>query len=219
MPWNTTWPDGTVSVEDNQPTGQQNTTYVETTINTDHFFNESANEDGHHRFVQCQKSGTAATPTDIALATDMDGAYYVRAKSAAESTANQDVQPFYINNKVVDVAGTTQVMQLLGMRACAVFTGQLVNGACTLVYSHNVASVTRTSAGNYTVVYTDSLPSENYMVQGDCIVNNSSPGLLTLQQGAAVSDVKTTTNLKLRTFRGSASAIDPVQGWFFCFGG
>jgi hypothetical protein len=63
MPWNSTSPLGSVSVKDNRPIQQQNTTYIEVTMgnsivgtntNTtrDHFWNVGTNEDGRHRFIQ-----------------------------------------------------------------------------------------------------------------------------------------------------------------------
>lgn len=76
MPWNSTFPLGSVSVKANRPIGQQNTTYIETTMgnsivgtNTDttrdHFWNVGSDEDGRHRFIQSVGfTSTAAAPND-----------------------------------------------------------------------------------------------------------------------------------------------------------
>lgn len=63
MPWHSTFPLGTVSVKQNESIGQDNTTYIETTMgntivgsNTsttrDHFWDVGSDEDGRHRFIQ-----------------------------------------------------------------------------------------------------------------------------------------------------------------------
>ena len=51
MTWNSTWPIGTISVKDNRATGAENTAYIETTEKVDHFWNESAPNDGKHKKV------------------------------------------------------------------------------------------------------------------------------------------------------------------------
>lgn len=94
MTWNAVWPDGTKAVGQNTTTGQQNTTYVETTVNTDHYFDVGANEDGHHRFVQMAKNETGGMPSDPSIATGMDGVTYLK-------EINGRVQGFYQNTNGV----------------------------------------------------------------------------------------------------------------------
>ena len=72
MPWNSTWPNGATSVRANQPTGQQNTTYVETTVKKDHYFNEDATKDGYHKKASMPTFGS--TPS---IPAGTDGVYYV----------------------------------------------------------------------------------------------------------------------------------------------
>lgn len=88
MPWNSTWPNGAVSVKQNRPTGQQNTSYIETTMNIDHYWNIGSNYDGHHKFVQMPNQAS-----DIPLAGAMDGAIYIKTVSAS----NPRVEGFYRN--------------------------------------------------------------------------------------------------------------------------
>ncbi len=52
MPWNPDWPIGNKSVKFNESPGQENTTYLETTLKINHYFDESAPNDGKHKFVQ-----------------------------------------------------------------------------------------------------------------------------------------------------------------------
>lgn len=101
MPWNSTWPIGSVSVKANRTAGQQNTTYIETTMgnsvvgtNTnatrDHFWNVGSNEDGRHRFVQSPAFTVGTNPTDPVIGTGMDTVLYAK-------TTNGRVQWFHRN--------------------------------------------------------------------------------------------------------------------------
>lgn len=101
MPWNSTWPVGNVSVKTNRTSGQQNTTYTETTMgnsvigtNTvttrDHFWNVGANEDGRHRFIQSPAFTVGSVATDPVIGTGMDGVRYLK-------TVSGRVQGFYRN--------------------------------------------------------------------------------------------------------------------------
>ena len=89
MPWNSTWPVGSVSVKANRTTGQQNTTYTEvtmgnsivgtnTTSTRDHFWNVGANEDGRHRFIQSPSFTVGGNPTDPVVGTGMNAVMYLK---------------------------------------------------------------------------------------------------------------------------------------------
>ncbi len=61
MTWNSTWPLGSASVKANRLTGNQNTSYIESTLKVNHYFNESPA--GKHKFVSLPiyvDPGTAA---------------------------------------------------------------------------------------------------------------------------------------------------------------
>lgn len=101
MPWNSTWPVGTSSVKTNRTSGQENTTYIETTMgnsvlgtNTvttrDHFWNVGANEDGRHRFIQSPAFTVGGLSADAVVGTGMDGVLYLK-------TVLGRVQGFYRN--------------------------------------------------------------------------------------------------------------------------
>jgi|TARA_Y100000310_G_scaffold294822_1_gene325600 hypothetical protein len=49
-------------------------------------------------------------------------------------------------------------------KAWAEFTGRTDNDACTVAYSNNITSITRTDTGDYSVVFTTALPSDKYTV-------------------------------------------------------
>ena len=216
MSWNSTSPDGTKSVKDNNPIIQANTTYTETEMNKDHFWNIGADEDGRHKFAQMPKytDGAVATPTSPTLGAGMDLAYFSRLKTAIEATAQQDVQPYARN--------ASAIMQLLGIRACGVF-----NSAGALSYSHN-CTLARTGEGRFTATFTSALPSVNYVVLGGAIANSATTNdVLTCAVEAAASlvGIKTVNFVKLRTVLTSGgstptrSSKDPLQAYFVVFGG
>lgn len=89
MGWNSTWPDGSKSVKQNETTGKENTNYIKATLNIDHFFNFGTNEDGHHRFVNMIKQAS-----DVSIATGMDGVLYLKEVSAS----NSRIELFYRNS-------------------------------------------------------------------------------------------------------------------------
>lgn len=121
MPWNSVWPDGSKSVKNNQPTGQQNTTYLEDTLVQDHFFNEGATLDGHHRFMQLVAYTSGGSPANPTIATGMDGVLYTRSVQStnqilwrnlsAVSAANPDgitqVTPIYLTG-TVNITSTSE---------------------------------------------------------------------------------------------------------------
>lgn len=92
MVWNSLYPDGTKSVKQNTLPGQQNTTYSETTLNQDHFWNIGTNEDGNHKRVSMEDYASTAigAPADSPIPTGMDGVYYLK-------PANGRIAGFYRN--------------------------------------------------------------------------------------------------------------------------
>jgi len=80
MVWNSLWPDGTKSVKQNTVPGQQNTTYTETSMNNDHYWNIGTDEDGHHKAVQMKQFANSAVgaPSDAPISTGMEGVMYLK---------------------------------------------------------------------------------------------------------------------------------------------
>ena len=195
MPWNPTYPNGAVSVKANETPGLENTTYTETTLNNDHYWNIGSDEDGRHKFVNMPNQDP-----EPSIATGMDGLLY--------AFENVSSQPFFKNND--------SVMQLLGIRAMAVF-----NGSGTLAYSYNVSGVGG-SGGSYTINYTNALPNNNYLVLGGAIRNDSDAtkeSLFEIQGATSLNSVKSTTLVKVMTKSDGGSFHAPLQAWVVCFGG
>ncbi len=223
MAWHSTAPVGSQSVKANRTILQDNTTYTEVTMGNsvvgtnavttrDHFWNVGANEDGRHRFIQSPGFTVGGLPTDPVIGTGMDSVDYSKLKLVAESAAQQDVQPFFRN--------TTGIMQVCAIRAMAVFN--VVAGVVTIVYSHNVASVTRTATGRFTVTYTTALPSNAYLVSGMAIRNDSALAtelIFEMQAATSLNTVKSTTIVRVMTNSDGGTAHDPLQAWVYCFGG
>lgn len=85
--WNSTAPDGTKSVKTNRPILQTNTTYIETNMQLDHFWNEDETKDGYHK-----KTSMVKQASDPAIPTGTDGVFYVK------DTAEGRAEGFYRNS-------------------------------------------------------------------------------------------------------------------------
>lgn len=86
--WNPVWPNGAVSVRANTIPGQQNTNYINSIENVNHYWNVGANFDGNHRFIQMPNQAI-----DVALTASMDGALYIKPASVNDPSINL----FYVN--------------------------------------------------------------------------------------------------------------------------
>lgn len=213
MTWNPDTPLGTISVKDNRSRFVNNNTYTESKMNVDHYWNIGGDEDGHHKFVQCPKTETGGTPSDPTVATGMDGAIYLKQKTAVESPDFQGVLPYFKDSQV-----TPGIMEILGIRACCVFS--VSAGIVTQEYSHNV-TVVRNSIGDFTATFTVSLPSANYIFLGGAHLPTSLNSMRAIVPSGASS--KTTALVKMQTLRDNINENfdprDPLQAWFVVFGG
>lgn len=235
MPWHAVWPMGTDSVRTNRTPGQENTAYLDTTLKLDHFWNEGADESGHHKWAQtvATNDATPAVATNVALATGMDLVYYSRFKTATESTVAQDTQPF-VKNRGGDLAPfPLGVMQLLGARAVCVFN---CSGAAPvqadLVYSHNIRAITgvpandgvdRNFIGTYTIRFDQALHTDNYLVFGGAMRDTPNtqflPTIFSVSSGTSVAARKNTVQVVVTFTQTNGQAIDPLQFWVACIGG
>lgn len=91
MPWNQVFPLGTSQVSQAPPLFQQNWAFLNTNINTDHFFNTGVPTEGHHQFVQLLDQGAAA------LAAGMNAVLYTRGTGGSGTIQ----EPFWTNTNVV----------------------------------------------------------------------------------------------------------------------
>lgn len=92
MVWHSVSPVGGLSVKANVAIQDDNTTYTETNLNKDHFWNIGVDEDGHHKSVNMENFADTAVgaPVDAPIATGMDGVLYLK-------TTSGRVQGFYRN--------------------------------------------------------------------------------------------------------------------------
>lgn len=199
MPWNTTCPVGGNSVKDNNSVIQDNITYIKTTMQNDHYWDEDATKDGYHKKVSLINQSPAPS-----LPAAMNGLIY--------AFVNVSTQPYFRNS--------ADIMQLLGIRACAVF-----NASGTIAYSFNVTSVSHPSTGNFTLNFTNALPNNNYLVLGGAIRDTSSSGsssselIFEIPGASTLTNVKSTALVKVMCKSDGGTFHDPLQMWAVCFGG
>jgi hypothetical protein len=188
-------------------------------------------EDGRHKWVQTVATNDADSTltTNVARATGMDLVYFSRFKTAVEATANQDCQP-YVKNLGAALEATPYplgVMQLLGIRAMAVFdVVQAAPYTVSIVYGHNASAITFTLdlgvPNIYTLTFTNALPTANYLVLGGVVCANatSDAAYFVLPSAGALTNTKSTTSVKFQ-FKsvGSTASRTPLQGWIVVFGG
>lgn len=194
MTWNSTCPNGSVSVKDNNTVISQNMSFTNTKMQNDHYWADDATKAGYHKKVDMVKEASAPTLVN-------DGVIY--------ALDNVSTQPFFRNS--------SDIMQLLGVRAMAVF-----NSAGTLAYNYNVSSVSNSSTGKYTINYTNALPNTNYLVLGGAIRNDSDTSkelIFYVQAATSVSTVKSTSLVKVMCKSDGGSLTAPLQMWVVCFGG
>ena len=206
MVWRTTAPDGTQSVRANKTILQDNTDYITTNMALDHFWNAGGVTDGHHKHVELVDKAVAPT-----LDAGMNGMLY--------AFANANSKPYYING-----VGAGTIMEILGIRACAAFS-YAAAAAQPLIYSYNVASVTRTATGKYTVTYTNALPNKNYLILGTAARKVAAVPFdrgiqFCVQANTAIGNVKVEGSCKIsmHTHTGDITN-DYLEGYILCFGG
>lgn len=203
MSYTTNTPRGDLLPVDERPRFQNNFTYIQTNLRDDHFWNEDANLDGHHRRMalpDIADTGITLTGSDpSALPTDATGQFYVRPKTSNESPEAQNSEPFYMMND----GAANQFLQL-GVRAMVTF--RVASNAITLNsngdpwdYQHNVSGVTRNAAGLFTVTFATALPTTRYCVVATCEADgtgNTSTIFTSVRNGT-----KLTTSVGIRTAR------------------
>ena len=240
MPYNSVWPDGTVSVKANEATGKQNTTFVEVELKKDHYFNEDATNDGHHKKVEMPNIADIANdpfaldangdPT--VLSASQECMLYTRKKTATEATATQQDEPFAYT--IEDPTGTpvNHIMQL-GFRAMVCFEGSALQPTqAKVTYTHNIklqdvgtainSGVYRVSKGIYVIKFLVNLPSPNYVVFGSGIRNDSGVSKdlgMYVFGSTSISNVKTSSFVKVMFKSNSGDLYDPLQGFIAICGG
>lgn len=233
MVWNSTAPDGTKSVGQNTTILQSNTTYTETTMNLDHYWNIGANEDGRHKWMQTVATNDADTAlaTNVARAAGIDLVYFSRFVTETESPNNQEAYPF-VKNMGESGEGTPYplgVMQLLGIRAMCIFNVTGNGATITQLFTFNIKEqvgltegIIRDSPGKFRAEFSNNLPSENYLVLGGCVnTTENARFIFNMRPSTSVSSAKDTTRIRFynQDMNDESSTLDPSQCWFVCFGG
>jgi len=214
MVWTPNWPDTTKSVRTNGPTGSANSAYIDTTMNLDHYWNAGGTDDGHHKWAQMKD---LTTDPKLSLIAGDYGMICAKAKAAAESPDNQDIQPFYVNENT-NAPVSTQLMQLMGIRSCGLVT--ITPGAPPTVvtnYSHNMTSITYVETGVYTVTF-PLLPTANYL-PFVMALRNGAAGLSAYATIGATTKTTTGFNILVQRQEDISTRTDPAQLWYFVFGG
>jgi len=230
MAWSSLAPDPAKSVKANQPIIAANTVYTEITLGgvangsanststKDHYWNIDSNFDGRHRYINSPAYTTSsAGAVDPVIGAGMDCVLYAKRKTVAEAAAQQDVQWFLKNT-------SSQVMQMLGIRACMLFQWNAIDPtAPTVLYAHNCtldasALHAGTSTNIFSINFTTTLPSANYLAFGGAANSGSLYLSVVPYNGATLGDIKTTTFMKFMITSVSGN-YTPFQVWAFCFGG
>lgn len=173
-----------------------NFTRLKTIINADHVFNDTAQStDGLHR--QCTML-TRAQP--VALPMGSNAILYSWIDAFGQT------QLRYYN-------GTNDFQLTPGIVAAVNFNGTGANGVKTMRSQLNVASVTKTGTGAYTIAFTTALPNNNYIVQ--CTGMRNAVGDVSngyVKGDATYGNSVSTTFIKVEFNGGSSSLADVLMG-------
>lgn len=199
MPWNSTFPVGTVSVKANKTVGQQNTSYIETTMgnsivgtNTvttrDHFWNVGSNEDGRHRFMQSPAFTVGGNPADPLIGTGMDGVRYLKTTSGQvlgfyrnASGIFQDIPNFKFGTVNIPSSGSVTVTTVPANVIGEIVFWRIVNDASPFISSATTQNGIFVSNNNrvegFSMRLKGNSTSNDYFIE----LGNSSSGTLDLK--------------------------------------
>ena len=196
MPYQTNIPNAGQSPGLFPAQSNDNFTRLKTMISANHKFNDSAGtDDGYHQNV---KMLPIATPGNDATV----GQSFVNTADATNQQWFKDGL-----NRVFQITPTIPIY------AAVNFTS---NG--TIRYGHNVASVVRTSSGNFTINFTRPLPSNNYIVTG-MTMRDSSTSTISVQPNGTYGNSVSTNFVKVRTTDLNGSTLDLLANFVLVCGG
>jgi hypothetical protein len=195
----------------------------------DHYWNEDANNDGHHKKIEMPNiSSISGDPFSLdangdptVFSTGQECMIYTRQKTATEAPTAQYDEPFAYTKS----GASNQYMQL-GARALVHFDVGLSAGfAITIGYSHNVASVVRNGTGDFTVTFNNAMPSNAYIPMGVAMrrASGTPSGSNPLFIAPLITNTKTNTFntafFRFKTWSSSDSARDPSSVTLAIMGG
>lgn len=230
MTWNSTWPIGNISVKDNRPPGQQNTTYIETTMgnavigtNTadtrDHFWNVDATIDGYHRHVKLVGFTEGGITKDPVIdGSSANAVMYSRQLTTFENPVAQGYECF--------TRTANNIFNYLGFRALAVWnTAVDPIPQNNVKFSHNILTqpggIIKTGVGIYQINFANALPTSGYVVLGSGYASSGVGNVVCCVSsfGAVFPNPLKDTTVVGVEFTRNGSYIDPVQAWVAIIGG
>lgn len=175
---------------------QTNMARLQTLLGADHQFNLSAAaDDGYHNVIHM----TQQAPSGALAAT---GRGYVKSSASR-------IHQFYMD----DTGAEYQITPTMPIRASVNFNGTGAVGAQTIRSQFNVASVTKTASGTYTITFTTAMPDANYIVQVTGMRNDSTKIAIGGVLGAAsYSSSVSTASVKVVFYGQNTSGNDVLMG-------
>ncbi len=190
MTWSDTPVAGQQSVSANKAPINNAFIYIANEMKKDHFWdNANNNLDGRHQFVQMPKFEAGGNPANPAIATDMNGVFYMKDKTAGDAPDLQMTEPFYQAND-----GTRNQIEQVGFRAMIHFE-MLISNPFTITekYVHN-CSVVRTAVGQFTLTFDVQMPTANYILFGTALRTGTDTTLnLAPRSGTKAARITATT--------------------------
>ncbi len=174
---------------------QTNYARLQTIISADHQFNlTAAGNDGYHNLIH----KTLQAPTGALANT---GRSYVKVSAGR-------VHDFYMD----DTGAEYQVTPTMPIRASVNFNGTGAVGVQVIRSQFNVASVTKTANGLYTIAFTTAMPDANYMIQITGMRNTNLSAFGFVQGDATYGNSVTTASVKIAFNDDAGSLKDVLMG-------
>lgn len=195
MPFNAAVPLNSDSPSIFPAQNQDNMSRLQTLVGADHQFNlTAAANDGYHNLIHM----TIQAPSGALAST---GRYYVKSSAGR-------VHAFYMD----DTGQEYQITPGMPIRAAVNFNGTGAVGVQTMRSQFNVASVTKTATGLYTITYTTAMPNADYIVQVTGMRGASGEVMSFIQGAAAVATSQTTALVKIGFQSSGGTARDVIIG-------
>ncbi len=205
-------PDAPNNPSADQPDMKINTNSIDSLIGVDHYsFNQ--NLGGLHKQSVYQER--TPIPSTIPTTAVDQGAVYTKESNGTTNLffrAESNGQEIQLTN--AQSIGSP----LIGALASFPAFGQ-APGAIVATYSYNIASITKVATGRYTIVFTNNLPSANYIVTINCVDDTGN-----LDKDShftkVVNGTQASSGFSLETNRANNHSFDdPIAIMISCIGG
>jgi hypothetical protein len=188
MAWNNPVINGANSVASNKTPLNENSAYIETSMQLDHYWDENANLDGRHKQVNMPNQSP-----DPSIGTDCDGVIFHKeiTKNAGGTTEN------------VAVHKNSSMVNYLGIRAWVNFDYNGATTTITVKSQYGVTSVTKLDKGRFQITFSQTLPTNNYVISGTAIRTNTDQALYITPRDNGWDSYQTTTDSIIDVIRGT----------------